>query len=112
MLEFATGEQQVGQAIVASLANARLVPAGGVALPAIFNRTATDVPIGSNGMQARITSASCLSSELPEHVVRGAQCALYYDDQLFLRAGLFEVRKRDDDLETGIARLDLQLIEA
>lgn len=110
-LALAAAHARMGKSVIARMANARLVPAGGVAINARFLREAQDMPLGSSGMQGRITGALCLAADLPEHVVRDAECALYYDDQLINRAGLYVVRQRDDNFETGIARLDLQLIE-
>lgn len=110
-LNLAAAQARMGQSVIARMANARLVPAGGVALPALFTRQPTDASFGEVGAQVRVVEARCLSADLPEHVVRGAECALYYDDQLHRRAGLYEVRQRDDNFETGISRLDLQLIE-
>lgn len=102
----------MGVAILASLANARLVPAGGAAMPCIFSRPAADVQMGSAGIAARGALVSCSTAELGSEVRRGSLARVYWDDQLFLPAGEYAVRDRDDDLETGMSRLDLELATA
>ena len=109
---FAALEARVGRAISARLANGRLVPEGGVAVPVVFSRPSITAQIGQSGMQAQDVQATVLSEHLGADVKRGARVAVFHDDQLALLAGEYLVRHRDDDLETGMARLDLELAAA
>jgi hypothetical protein len=109
---FAQLEARVGRAISARLANGRLVPEGGVAVPVVFSRPAIVASIGQAGMQSREVQASVLTEHLTEDVQRGTRVAVFHDDQMALLAGEYFVRHRDDDLETGMARLDLELAAA
>ncbi len=112
MTAFAAQEQSMGVAILATLANARLVPAGGTAMLCVFSRPAADVQMGSAGVAARGALVSCATAELGDEVRRGTLARVYWDDQLFVPAGQYRVRDRDDDLETGMSRLDLELATA
>ena len=108
-VDFARLEARMGRAIKARLSNARLVPVGGVAVPVVFSRPVADAAMGQAGMQARDTQATGLRAELGDAVQRGTRCSVYWDDQLVQPAGQYKVRHRDDDLETGMVRLDLEL---
>lgn len=106
--DFAALEARCGRAIKARIANARLVPVGGVAVPVVFSRPVADAQMGQVGMQARTAQASGIAAELGDAVQRDTLCTVYWDDQLVLPAGQYRVRHRDDDLECGMARLDLE----
>ena len=112
MTAFAAQEQAMGAAIMMAFPNARLVPAGGMAMACIFSRPAADVQMGSAGMAARGALATCSTAELGAEVRRGSQVRVYWDDQLFQPAGQYAVRDRDDDIEPGMTRLDLELATA
>jgi hypothetical protein len=112
MVAFAAQEQSVGAAIMAGLANARLVPAGGVAVPCVFSRPVADSSIGTAGMASRGALVSCLAADVGEDLQRDSLLRVYWDDQLVRPAGQYRVRDRDDDLEAGMARLDLELVAA
>lgn len=109
---FAQLEARVGRAISARLANGYLVPEGGVALPVVFSRPSITAQLGQAGMQSRDVQATVLTERLGEDVARGTRVAVFRDDQRALLAGEYIVRHRDDDLETGMARLDLELAPA
>lgn len=109
---FAQLEARVGRAISARLANGRLVPAGGVAVPVVFSRPSITAQIGQSGMQAFDAQATVLTEHLNADVQRGTRVSVFHDDQLALLAGEFTVRHRDDDLDSGMARLDLELAAA
>lgn len=112
MTAFAAQEQSMGAAIMGAFANARLVPAGGTAMACIFSRPVADVSMGAGGIQARGALVTCSTAELGAEVRRGSAVRVYWDDQLFVPAGQYAVRDRDDDIEPGMSRLDLELASA
>ncbi len=109
MTAFAALEQSSGSAIMLAFANARLVPQGGAAVAAVLSRPPVDLAMGSGGIAARGALVTCLAAELGPAVQRGTRCTVYYGDQLVQPAGTYKVRDRNDDLEPGTARLDLEL---
>lgn len=109
---FAQLEARVGRAISARLSNGYLVPEGGVALPVVFSRPSITAQLGQAGMQTQDVSATVLTEHLGDDVKRGARVAVFHDGQMALLAGEYVVRHRDDDIETGMARLDLELAAA
>lgn len=106
---FAAAEARLGAAITARLANARLVPEGGVAVPVVFSRPAQDMLLGQAGMQAHQLLATGSAALLGDAVQRDTRVQVFYDDQLTMAAGQYLVRQRDDDFEAGLARLQLEL---
>ena len=109
---FAKLEARAGRAIVARCANGYLVPEGGVALPVVFSRPLITAALGQAGMQTREVQGSVLAEHLTEDVQRGTRVAVFHDDQQQILAGEYVVRHREDDLETGMARFDLELAPA
>jgi hypothetical protein len=53
-----------------------------------------------------------LAADVGEDLQRDSLLRVYWDDQLVRPAGQYRVRDRDDDLEAGMARLDLELVAA
>lgn len=99
----------MGRAIVARLANAWLVPSGGVAVPVVFSRAQLDAAMGQAGGLGRTTTCSGLAADVGDQVQRNWPCVVYYDDQLVQLAGEYKVRHREADIEPGMVRLDLEL---
>lgn len=107
-LEQATAQQRMGQAVIRRLANARLVPDGGVAVDGVFAERPIDAPMGGSGMQAVDVGFRAIASELPEDLARGTQCSVFVGAQRVLLHGRFEVRHREDNALIDTARLDLE----
>ncbi len=99
----------MGRAILARLANAWMVPNGGVAVPVVFSRAQLDAAMGQAGGLGRTTTCSGLAADIGDHVQRNWPVAVYYDDQLVQQAGAYKVRHREADIEPGMVRLDLEL---
>ena len=107
-LEQATAQQRMGQSVVRRLANARLVPDGGVSVDGQFIERPSDVPSGAYGATAQLASFRAIASETPEIVVHGQPCSVFVGDQRQILHGRYTVRGREDSLLIDTARLDLE----